>query len=132
MTCDPDELNRFWLAAYAPEVIGVEARRYPTIRSIVAALGEPAAVVEPIPVPRDCTDGFNEAYYARPEYLLDPTARQACSAWHFVDAAVTDRFVAMLSRDLRDGTWERKYGHFRTLPQFDGSLKLVIGGKRVE
>jgi hypothetical protein len=35
-----------------------------------------------------------------------------------------------LSADLRDGSWDRKYGHFRGLPVFDGSLKLVIGGNR--
>ncbi len=29
MTCDPDELARSWLAAYAPEMIAVETRRYP-------------------------------------------------------------------------------------------------------
>jgi SAM-dependent methyltransferase len=28
MTCDPDELNQFWLDSCAPEVIAVEARRY--------------------------------------------------------------------------------------------------------
>ncbi len=27
LTCDPDELDRFWLNSYAPEAIAVEARR---------------------------------------------------------------------------------------------------------
>jgi hypothetical protein len=38
---------------------------------------------------------------------------------------VQDRFTGDLSRDLADGTWDRKYGHLRTQPTFDGSLILV-------
>jgi hypothetical protein len=125
MTCDPDELDRFWLAAYAPEVIAVEARRYPPI---AAALGPPAAAAQPVPILHDCADGFNEAYYARPECLLDPAARLACSAWHFVGETPAARFVTALGGDLSDGAWDRKYGHFRKLPLFDGSLKLVVAG----
>ena len=87
---------------------------------IVDALGDAR------PVPLDCVDGFNEAYYGRPEMLLDPAARLSCSAWSFVGAAVQDRFTVDLSRDLADGTWDRRFGHLRTQPTFDGSLVLVV------
>jgi hypothetical protein len=91
MTCDPDELSRFWLDAYAPEVIAVETRRCPRIETIVSALGGNTRVI-PVPIPLDCTDGFGEAYYGRPNCLLDPRARLACSAWSFVDPSVGFRF----------------------------------------
>jgi hypothetical protein len=78
-----------------------------------------------VPVPLDCTDGFNEAYYGRPEALLDPAARLSCSAWSFVGAAVHDRFCRDLGRDLADGTWDDRHGRLRSLPAFDGSLILV-------
>lgn len=124
LTGDPDRLRRFWLNDYAPEVIDTEARRYPSIDTIAAHLcGETTSVV--VPVPLDCVDGFNEAYYGRPEALLDPAARLSCSAWSFVGAAVQDRFTIDLGRDLADGTWDRRYGHLRTRPTFDGSLVLV-------
>ena len=64
-----------------------------------------------VPVPLDYTDGFNEAYYGRPEALLDPAARRSCSAWSFVTAAVHDRFTRDLGRDLSDGTWDDRYGY---------------------
>ena len=64
-----------------------------------------------VPVPLDYTDGFNEAYYGRPEALLDPAARRSCSAWSFVSPAVHDRFTRDLSRDLSDGTWDDRYGY---------------------
>lgn len=126
LTCDPAALDRFWLTAYAPEVIAVEARRYPGIESIAAGLG-PKTEVGSVPIPLNCSDGFAEAYYGRPEALLDPGARLACSAWSFVDAAVVEHFIETLGRDLGDGTWDARYGHLRSQPEFDGSLRLVIG-----
>jgi SAM-dependent methyltransferase len=125
LTGDPERLRRFWLNEYAPEVIDTEARRYPSIEDLSAGLGGPVAATV-VPVPLDCTDGFNEAYYGRPERLLDPGARLSCSAWSFVGADVHDRFTRDLSRDLADGTWDDRHGHLRSLPAFDGSLILVI------
>jgi hypothetical protein len=81
----------------------------------------------PVPIPLTCTDGFAEAYYGRPERLLESGARLACSAWSFVDASVIDGFVGRLSQDLTDGTWDSNYGHLRTQPAFEGSLTLVVG-----
>ena len=53
LTCDPAALDRFWLASYAPEVIAVEARRYPPLGAIAEALGGEARIVS-VPVPLDC------------------------------------------------------------------------------
>jgi SAM-dependent methyltransferase len=125
LTCDPDELDRFWLHDYAPEVISVEARRYPRIETITAALGGRTEIV-PVSIPLDCTDGFGEAYYGRPEGLLDPGARRACSAWSFVEPSVEARFVKQLGGDLRSGKWDAEYGHLRKQAHFEGSLKLLI------
>jgi SAM-dependent methyltransferase len=124
LTGDPERLRRFWLNEYVPEVIDTEARRYPSLAALSGGLGEPVTATV-VPVPLDCTDGFNEAYYGRPEALLDRAARTSCSAWSFADAAVHDRFTRDLSRDLADGTWDRRHGHLRTQPAFDGSLILV-------
>ncbi|MBM7770323.1 SAM-dependent methyltransferase [Actinokineospora baliensis] len=123
LTADPDLVRDFWLYEYAPEVLDVEARRYPAISTLAAALGDIRATR--VPIPHDCVDGFNEAYYARPEKLLDPGARQACSSWSFVDTDVVERFTAHLGKDLADGTWYRKHGHLRTQPTYTGSLILV-------
>jgi SAM-dependent methyltransferase len=125
LTGDPGRLRRFWLNEYAPEVIDAEARRYPAAEALSDGLGGPVTTSVG-PVPLDCTDGFNEAYYGRPEALLDPAARLSCSAWSFVGAAVQDRFTAGLGRDLADGSWDARHGHLRTQPEFDGSLVLVV------
>ncbi|MGE0551696.1 MAG: class I SAM-dependent methyltransferase [Kofleriaceae bacterium] len=126
LTCDPEQLDSFWLTEYAPEVIATETRRYPSIRAITSVLGGDVEVV-PVPIPLDCTDRFNEAYYGRPELLLDPAARRACSAWSFVDTSVVSRFEAHLRRDLDSGAWGATHGHLRTQPQLRGSLRLIVG-----
>ncbi len=125
LTCDPAALDRFWLAEYAPEVIATEASRYPSIDAIAAGLGGDVQVSS-IPIPIDCTDGFGEAYYGRPEAFLDPGARRANSAWSFVDPAVAERFEAALGADLRSGKWDAQHSHLRSAPTFDGSLRLVV------
>lgn len=124
LTGDPDRLGVFWVNEYAPEVIDTEARRYPSVAELAEGLGG-AVTVANVPIPLDCTDGFTEAYYGRPEALLDPAARLSCSAWSFPGPDVHERFTRELSRDLADGTWDRRHGQLRTQPTFDGSLILV-------
>jgi SAM-dependent methyltransferase len=129
LSCDPDALEGFWLNAYAPEAIAIEARRYPSISSIDNGLGG-GADVQAVPIPLNCLDGFSEAYYGRPERLLDTGARLANSAWSFLDPAVGQRFASDLARDLADGSWDASHGHLRTQPFFEGSLRLIVGQPR--
>jgi SAM-dependent methyltransferase len=126
LTCDPTLVSRYWLDDYAHEVLAVEARRYPAIEEIAAQLGK-ATKVSSVPIPLDCTDGFNEAYYGRPERLLDVAARAACSAWTFLDSGAVDACVEHLRADLASGAWDARHGHLRTQSEFDGSLRLIVG-----
>jgi SAM-dependent methyltransferase len=129
LTCDPDRVRDFWLHDYAPLVLDTEARRYPAIADITALLGGRSEVTT-VPIPADCVDGFNEAYYARPELLLDPAARSACSAWSFVDAPTAEEYTEHLRADLASGAWDARHGHLRTQPYLDGSLVLVRAERR--
>ncbi|MER5931807.1 class I SAM-dependent methyltransferase [Streptomyces sp. NPDC002054] len=124
LTCDPALVRDFWLYRYAPEVLDTEARRYPTVEELASALGGTGAV-QTVPIPLHCTDGFNEAYYGRPEMLLDPAARQACSAWSFVDDQVREHFDTSLRSDLGSGAWDKEFGHLRRQPAYEGSLVIV-------
>jgi SAM-dependent methyltransferase len=126
LTFDGDALDRFWLAEYAPAMMAAERRRYPPIATIAAAIG-PRSVVDVVPIPIDCTDGFTEAFYARPERLLEQEVRQAQSAWGFVSAEAIGAFENHLSEDLRAGRWDERYGAWRTRPWFEGSLRLITG-----
>jgi len=131
LSCDPEALDRFWLAEYAPLVIATEARRYPALDRIRAGLGGSVEVRE-VPIPFDCTDGFGEAYFGRPELLLDEGARRANSAWSFVPPDVAGEYVGRLERDLASGAWDARWGGLRTQSTFDGSLRLLVSGGRRE
>lgn len=126
LVCDPALMMDYWLSDYIPEVRETEARRFPPIERIIEGLGGSVAV-ESVPVPLNCADGFNEAYYGRPEMFLDAQARLACSSWSLVAQSAVDRFVRALTEDLQSGTWDRKYGHLRSQPYFHGPLQLVVG-----
>ena len=82
MHSDPDALRGYWLNDYLPEALDVEARRFPALAHLVELLGS-GTVVRSVPIPRDCTDGFAEAYFGRPERFLEPEVRVPCrrSPW---------------------------------------------------
>jgi SAM-dependent methyltransferase len=125
MTFDPDSLYDFWNYHYFPEVIEVERRRYPSIEYISFVIGGQCEVI-PIPIPLDCKDGFQEAFYGRPEEFLKKEVRQSQSAWGFISEEAEIRMVKALADDLATGEWDRKYGHFRTQPSFTCALRLIV------
>lgn len=125
LTFDGDAMDRFWLASYLPEMIREERRRMPPIGEIVRALGGAAEVV-PVPLAIDCTDGFSEAFYARPEAFLDERVRRGQSFWRFLPTGVEERFVRQLTDDLRGGEWDRRHGHWRTAPFFESAVRLIV------
>ncbi|MER5948196.1 class I SAM-dependent methyltransferase [Streptomyces sp. NPDC001904] len=124
LTCDPTRVRDFWLYEYAPDVLETEARRHPSLDRLATALGG-TATVQRVPVPLDCTDSFNEAYYGRPELLLDPAARRPCSAWSFIDDRARQDFDISLRHALGSGAWDEAFGHLRGRPAYDGSLVLL-------
>ncbi len=126
LSFDPDVAQNFWLTSYVPELSQAEMRRHPPMPVVQAALGG-VSEVHQVPIPIDCTDGFTDAYYARPEKFLDPAVRAAQSTWSFVDPAAIARFVTTLRADLESGAWDRRFAEWRTRPYFEGSLRLIVG-----
>ena len=125
LSFDPDALDRYWMAEYAPEMLAVERRRFPSIASLVEGLGG-ACEVQALQIPNDCVDGFSEAFHARPEAFLDPAVRRSQSAWSFLPEAVVARFVQALGADLASGEWDRRHGAWRTQPVFEGGLRGIV------
>lgn len=125
LSCDPDEVQSFWLNDYAPDVLSTEARRYPSMEAIRDGFGTEIDII-PVPIPLDCRDGFNEAYYGRPEMLLEDGARLSCSAWSFVTPELAASYIEKLRADLASGAWDEKYGQYRSQREFIGSLYLMV------
>lgn len=125
LTFDQHARSDLWVFEYVPEIARTDQVRMPRIEELADGLGG-SVRVETVPVPLDCTDGFVEAFYGRPEALLDPGVRRAQSAWAFVSPEVVARFVAELSANLASGAWDERYGHLRTQPTYDGPVRLVV------
>lgn len=125
LTFSPQVPEPWWQPVYVPELFEVEARRMPELDRVAAALGG-SVDVRVVPIPADCIDGFGQAFFARPERTLEPEVRRAMSAWSFLPPEVVARYEKELGDDLASGAWDERWGHFRTLPEFDGGLRLVV------
>jgi SAM-dependent methyltransferase len=114
-----------WQLGYLREGVEKELPRFPAIEDVAAALGGRTRV-EHIPTPGDCADGFFEAFWRRPERLLDPEVRAAQSMWALLEPEIEQRIVDRLAAALESGAWDAEYGHLREQDSFDGALRLVI------
>jgi SAM-dependent methyltransferase len=124
LTWDGDAVPHFWLRDYVPEVLANESGRIPAIDRVARRLGGEVTVTQ-VPIPIDCVDGFIEAFYARPEALLDPEVRRGQSAWAFVEPELVERGLTRLRDALASGEWDERHGHLRTQPEYLGALCLV-------
>jgi SAM-dependent methyltransferase len=114
-----------WQQDFLREGLVKERPRFPAIERIASTLGGRTRV-ERIPTPGDCTDGFFEAFWRRPEQLLDAGIRSAQSMWRLLDPGVEERIVQRLASALSSRAWDAEYGHLREQESFDGALRLVI------
>jgi SAM-dependent methyltransferase len=114
-----------WQHDFLHEGLAKERPRFPAIEDIAAALGGDARV-EHIPTPGDCLDGFFEAFWRRPEALLDPEVRGAQSMWALLEPDVEQAIVERLAGALESGAWDEEHGHLRDRDSFDGALRLVV------
>jgi SAM-dependent methyltransferase len=114
-----------WQLEILREGIALERPRFATAQRIAAMLGGRTRI-EHIPTPADCADGFFEAFWQRPEGLLDPAVRGAQSMWALGGPEIEQKMVARLADALDSGEWEAQHGHLREMESFDGALRLVV------
>jgi len=116
-------LRRFWLIRdYLPEVAELLVGR-PSVSNLAGAIG---ARIEPVLIPWDCTDGFFEAYWRRPESYLDEKIRRGMSVWARVGPAAEVRAVRSLRADLASGLWAERNRDLVDLDAAELGLRLLI------
>ncbi len=114
-----------WQHEHLAEGLAIERPRFPSMQRIAAALGGQVKV-QRVPTPGDCVDGFFEAFWRRPEALIDPAVRASQSMWALLPPGVEELIVGRLTEALASGAWESEHGHLRRQEAFDGALRLVI------
>lgn len=117
------ELDQWIVREYLPEMAGQALFDFPVIEDLVAMLD---ATVVVVPIPRDCTDGFTGAYWARPEAYLDPAIRAGMSSMQTLDQALVESRMAQLAEDLASGAWDEQHGYLRELDELDLGYRLLV------
>jgi SAM-dependent methyltransferase len=124
VTFDPEALTDLWIPRdYFPEMLALKRRPGATSRALAELLA--GVTVEPIPVPRDCTDLFFAALWARPEKLFDEEVLRPMWVWQSIPEEARQDGRERLRADLESGAWDERYGHLRTLSTLDVGLRLV-------
>jgi hypothetical protein len=123
---DPVVNRAHWLVTdYLPELGDIEDDRAPAPAWVAGMLGG-RTHIETVPVPADCTDGFQNAYWRRPEAYLDANVRACTSTLAVLDPVVLDRGLERLADDLGSGAWHARHRHLLELDELDGGYRLVV------
>jgi len=123
LTIDASDPDRFWLNRdYLPEYAGLWVGR-PSLTGLAGAIG---ARTEPVLVPRDCADGFYQAYWRRPGAYLDEHVRRGMSIWARVGPDAEQRAVHSLRDDLASGRWAERNRDLADLDAAELGLRLLI------
>src|SRR5579872_4160979 len=124
-TFDPEVHGSYWLLQdYIPEAYAPPGTNTMALEEVAGVLG--ADRTEVLPVPADCSDGFNWAFWNRPEAYLDAEVRACISGLAMLDDEMVAARMQRLATDLEDGTWDARHGHLREMDSIDGGFRLVI------
>jgi SAM-dependent methyltransferase len=127
LTYLPEVSNRMWLVRdYVPEVGAMDERIFPGVGQLASWLGGDTHV-ETLPIHRDSPDWMFGSFWAHPERVLEPEARNVTSGFARLPDTIVRRVEAALSADLHSGEWDRRHGHLRKLESLDVGLRLVVG-----
>jgi SAM-dependent methyltransferase len=125
LTWDITASDSFWLTAeYFPEIAIFDSTRHCTIDELADGLGR--AKVIPVPVPRDCQDGFLAGFWARPEEYLDPRRRAAMSGFAQLSRQAYKSGLERLACDLQSGAWHQRFGKLLARESLDIGYRLLI------
>ena len=126
LTWDPDA-EGFWLVRdYFPDILAIDRRVFPSMELLRAVLGP--IDVQPLPIPRDCVDGFLGAFWLRPEAYLDEEVRTGISAFSRLTSIGPQ--LERLEHDLVSGDWERRNAELRHRTDLDVGYRLVMAERR--
>jgi SAM-dependent methyltransferase len=125
-TWDPDFRPELWIYDYLPELRQIDHDRFTPIATVAHALD--ARTVEPFPIAWDFADGYQPAFWRRPEAYLDPAVRAASSTFAVLPDSLINPAMERLRADLASGAWHKRYPHLARFEQMDYGYRLIHAG----
>jgi hypothetical protein len=126
-TWDPDWDRVLWVVEeYVPEIRELERSRFTPIDQVADAMG--AHTVVPFPVPWDFADGYQPAFWRRPEAYLDPRIRAASSTFASLPDSIVVPAMDRLRQDLDSGAWQERHRDLLDSDAIDYGYRLLIAG----
>jgi SAM-dependent methyltransferase len=120
---DPQVARSWWLHEYFPATARLVAGRETQLAEVAAVLGSLDVIA--VPVPADCADGFEAAYWRRPHAYLNPELSSSMSALALIPDADREQGTRRLRADLDSGEWHRRWGHLLALDELDLGYRVV-------
>lgn len=125
LTWDHDVFREFWLLRdYLPAAEQMAMQLAVPMAKLVSLLGN--AVVQTVPIPHDCVDGFGGAYWRRPDAYLDPEVRAGISMLALMAEPQLREGLSRLKADLATGAWANRHADILDTPQLDLGYRLVV------
>lgn len=124
-TWDPEATEHYWLVDdYIPELLAFDAQRFPKIDELTARFR--SARVIKAPIPHDCTDGFQGAYWRRPEAYFDACVKRGISTFQQICQQTLAEGLARLRADLDSGLWRKRYAGLLDKETIDLGYRLIV------
>jgi hypothetical protein len=125
VTFDSEALESLWITAdYFPEMLDLKRPSGASSGDLARML--PAATCASLPVPRDCTDLFFAALWARPELLFDEEIVRPMWVWQSISKEARRAGRERLAADLESGAWEERHDYLRDIDELDVGLRLIV------
>jgi SAM-dependent methyltransferase len=124
-TWDRDHDQVLWvISEYVPEIRALERARFPSLDAVAQALG--GATIREFPIPHDFADGYQPAFWRRPEAYLDPAVRAASSTFATLPDCIVEPAMRRLEADLASGAWNRRHQDLLHRDTFDYGYRLIV------
>lgn len=122
---DPVASPDWWLYDYFPATKRLVASRETPLSRLQSVLGRPLSA-QRVPIPALCRDGFEAAYWRRPEAFLDARVCAGMSALALTGAEDIAEGQQLLAADLKTGEWNRRYGELFHMSELDLGYRVVV------
>jgi len=121
--CPPISQEPYWL--YRDYLIAIpELNRsiFPALQELKQHFGKVEEYVSPIP--HDCIDGFDGAYWKRPQAFLDPHVRKNMSVFSKIENI--EPILQQLADDLESGKWHEDNAEILDLDELDVGYRILV------